>query len=591
MKILQFVVLSSWFLVGSALAVTPVKNALFQGTATFEAGSAFENLPLLGSLVLEGSTVNSFEATLSVTDPTADWEVEIDGNALTAKRKITLPDINLTFTTASAGLLDDADVSTMRSTLGLAIGSNVQAWDTDLDTWATKTPTTLGGNLVTVTNPGAVSWLRVNADNTVTARTAAQVRSDLRLETITITGETPWSEMVDRKCLYFGNGDTIIIDSQTVGTTVTNLGDDILWIVPIAGTGEVQIDHGETVTFEAMPLGGGEFEVAAIIRESLKVDALKQATSVGKNLVKLSNPSAIRFLRINADNTVTALSDADTRTALGLGSAATTASTAYATAAQGATADAAIPAPASPANDDVLQRKAGAWVNRTLAQLSTDLLASGILSKSIYAFKELNISNYAWSVTNVGSGGRFSVNEVSIYTGVTTGSSSHLRSSNVFGWMGTPGTSIYYINWTKPKRFLVELSLGRTDANTVAYINIGEPNSDTTVGDLAAKSVGFRVDSNALKVAVHNGSSLTVSSSLATLTTGSSSVVYVAELQLDGAGGWECFLNGTSVGSGTGAPTGDSTQYHTGISFAVTNGAGTSNCALAITRFAKFENY
>jgi len=43
-----------------------------------------------------------------------------------------------------------------------------------------------------------------------------------------------------------------------------------------------------------------------------------EATTVGTNLFKLTNPSAIRFLRINADNTVTALSDSAFATALNL---------------------------------------------------------------------------------------------------------------------------------------------------------------------------------------------------------------------------------------------------------------------------------
>jgi hypothetical protein len=41
------------------------------------------------------------------------------------------------------------------------------------------------------------------------------------------------------------------------------------------------------------------------------------ATTVGSNLLTLTNPSAIRFPRFNADNTVSALSDTDFRTAIG----------------------------------------------------------------------------------------------------------------------------------------------------------------------------------------------------------------------------------------------------------------------------------
>ncbi|MFA5382791.1 MAG: hypothetical protein WC356_06500 [Candidatus Micrarchaeia archaeon] len=60
------------------------------------------------------------------------------------------------------------------------------------------------------------------------------------------------------------------------------------------------------------------------------------ATTVGSNIFTLTNPSAITFLRMNADNTASALAAADFRTALGLGTAALSASTSFAAAANGA---------------------------------------------------------------------------------------------------------------------------------------------------------------------------------------------------------------------------------------------------------------
>ncbi|MEY2500577.1 MAG: hypothetical protein QOI07_911 [Verrucomicrobiota bacterium] len=94
--------------------------------------------------------------------------------------------------------------SAHRTSLGLVIGTNVQAYDADLDAWAGITPasgigtflaapslanlkaaitdeTTVGWNLLTLANPGAITFLQVNADNTVTAQSANAQRIALSL--------------------------------------------------------------------------------------------------------------------------------------------------------------------------------------------------------------------------------------------------------------------------------------------------------------------------------------------------------------------------------------------------------------------------
>lgn len=73
-----------------------------------------------------------------------------------------------------------------------------------------------------------------------------------------------------------------------------------------------------SITLTGAPLaigsGGTNATTAVGARTSLG------ATTVGSNLFTLADPSAIRFLRLNADNTVSALSAEDFKTAIGAGS-------------------------------------------------------------------------------------------------------------------------------------------------------------------------------------------------------------------------------------------------------------------------------
>ena len=51
---------------------------------------------------------------------------------------------------------------------------------------------------------------------------------------------------------------------------------------------------------------------------STPVNTISDSTTVGQNIVKLTNPSAVRYLRINADNSVTAIDNSTLRSELGL---------------------------------------------------------------------------------------------------------------------------------------------------------------------------------------------------------------------------------------------------------------------------------
>lgn len=100
------------------------------------------------------------------------------------------------------------------------------------------------------------------------------------------------------------------------------------------------------------------------------------ATTVGAAFFGLANPGAITFVRINADNSVTALSVAAFRTALGLGSAALAASSAF---------DAAGSAAAAHAVAIQRANHTGTQAQSTVTNLVTDLAAKAATETTISA--------------------------------------------------------------------------------------------------------------------------------------------------------------------------------------------------------------
>lgn len=87
--------------------------------------------------------------------------------------------------------------------------------------------TTVGQNIFTLTNPGAITFLRMNADNTVDARSAANYKTDLSLNNVENTALSTWAgtaNILTVGTIGTGTWQGTVIGSTYGGTGINNAG-------------------------------------------------------------------------------------------------------------------------------------------------------------------------------------------------------------------------------------------------------------------------------------------------------------------------------------------------------------------------------
>ena len=357
--------------------------------------------------------------------------------------------------------------------------------------------TTVGANIFTLSNPDEIRFLRINVNSTVSALTAADFRTAIgassTVGTVTSVGMTV--------PVIFSLTPATITSNGTFALTLANQTSRQVFIAPSGGgvpafrgvesddlpslaiskiTGLQTALDGKLATngtatlannvtgIVALANGGTSGSNAATARTGLG------ATTVGASIFTLLNPSAITFLRLNADNTVSALSDANFRTAIGLGTAATNPATAF--------------QPSSLILSNLSSSNGGALTNLTAANITGAIAISNGGSgattaggaRTNFGLGNISTNTFASTQTAIFVNTNFvATNGAAIFTNLQT---SYLEFGGNDGYLFVSGTGATNLVFEEPiarTNFLRGLGLSPTNGVAFGSVTTG----DTVISD------------------------------------------------------------------------------------------------------------
>lgn len=209
-----------------------------------------------------------------------------------------------------------------------------------------------------------------------------------------------------------------------------------------------------------------------------------------------------------------------------------------------------------------------------LAQLRQDLIRSG---------QHLSIIDFGtWTDSTSGSGSVDNKHRrAHAFTGTTSSSTALIRSDNAPGY--SAGKIHNVLNWSKALLVrIVFANVGTT--NGIGRITLGKDTGDG-VGALSRKGIGIQIEDQALKGIAHDGNTLDTVDLSTTLT---DNEIYIVDVVSDGEGNIEWFVDGTSQGTSTGGPTGDSGDSEVAFQFESENNDDSAN---QVTRGKQLDIY